>query len=161
MGWKKVCIITSAIKKPVSDSDPYYFVTYSYPTTEYREGYIDDISIKRINFVVGVNNDRDEVYDEVNVIYQINGNEEDYNLIDFELKAKIKDDSKIYYDNNIKISSLFFTSSIDITKLDLKQYNYYQVECMLINKRDNVTDISSYTFKKINKIKRKVTLVTT
>ena len=156
--WKKVCVITAAIKKPVSDSDPYYFVIYSYSAKQNAEGYVDDISMKRINFFIGINNDRDEVYDKINVVYQINGNKENYNISDFELKTRIKDDKKIFKEYNIKITSLFFTNSINIKKIGLKENNYYQVECILKNKKDNITDISSYPFKKINSnIKRNVT----
>ena len=36
--------------------------------------------------------------------------------------------------------------------------NFYKVESILKNKKDNVTDIFSYPFKKINKIQRKVTI---
>ena len=56
----------------------------------------------------------------------------------------------------IKYCSLLFTDSINIQKLHLKENNFYQVECILNNKKDNITDISSYPFKKINKIKRKI-----
>ena len=56
-----------------------------------------------------------------------------------------------------KISSLFFTNQIKVNDLDLKVNNFYQVEGILKNKKDNITDISFYTFKKINKIKRNVT----
>ena len=122
---------------------------------EYSQVYFDDISVKRFNFRIGISNDRDEVYDKVNVIYQIIGGT--YSLSDFELKTRIRDNNKIFSENNIKISSLFFTNSIYIKNLDLKVNNYYQVESTLINKKDNITDVSSYTFKRINKIKRKVT----
>ena len=146
--WKKVCMITGAFKKPVSDSDPYYLFIYSYSAKEYAEGYVDDISMKRINFLVGINNDRDEVYDNVRIVYQINGNKEYYNINDFELKTRIKDNKKIFKEYNIKITSLFFTNSINIKNLGLKENNYYQIECILKNKKDNITDISSYPFKK-------------
>ena len=55
-------------------------------------------------------------------------------------------------------SSFSFTDSINIQKIKLKENNFYQVESMLNNKKDNIMDISSYPFKKIkNKIKRNVT----
>ena len=82
--WIKRCIITGAIKKPAFNSEPYLFVIRGYKNKE-NSGYIDDISMERINFRIGINNDRDEVYDKVNVVYQINGDKEDYNLTDFEL----------------------------------------------------------------------------
>ena len=39
----------------------------------------------RINFAIGINNDRDEVYDIIYVTYQINRNKENYNLTAFDL----------------------------------------------------------------------------
>ena len=143
--WQKVCIITASIKKPSKYSDPYYFILYSYSTDQYSEGYVDDISIKRINFRIGISNDRDEVNDRVNVIYQIYGDKQTYNLSDFELKTRIRDNNKIYCENNIKISSFFFTNSISIKKFNLKINNYYQVESILNNKKDNIKEVSLYT----------------
>ena len=52
---------------------------------------------------------------------------------------------------------MFFTYQIKTKGFNLKENNFYQVEGTLKNKKDNITDISSYTFKKINKIKRNVT----
>ena len=72
------------------------------------EIYIDDIPLRRIDFRIGINNDRDEVYDKVNIIYQINGYEGNYNLTDFELTTNIKDDTtKIYYNENKKFLLYF------------------------------------------------------
>ena len=63
--------------------------------------------MERINFRIGINNDRDEVYDKVNVVYQINGDKEDYNLTDFVLTTRIKDDNNVFFTKNVKMSSFF------------------------------------------------------
>ena len=85
-------------------------------------------------------------------------NQEIYNLSDFELTTRIKDDSGIFAEKTIKIPSFSFTDTISIKKLNLKDNQFYQVESTLINKKDNKTDISFYPFKKIkNKINRNVT----
>ena len=130
---------------------------YIFPSVENSESYIDDISIERSSFIIGLNNERDEVYDNVNVVYRIYANKELYNLSDFELKTRIKDEDITIFEKNIKISSFSFTDSINIKKLNLKENNFYQVESILNNKKDNIIEISSYPFKKIkNKIKRNV-----
>ena len=160
ISWKKACYITGIIKKPNNNSDRYYFGLYSFQQKDLvGELFVDDVSVRRINFRIGINNDRDEVYDDINVVYKINGYKENYTLSDFELITRIKDNNtKIYYDKKIEITSFFFTEKISIKKLNLKDNNFYQVESILKNKKDNVTDISSYPFKKINKIKRNVTV---
>ena len=53
---------------------------YIFPSVENSESYIDDISIERSSFIIGLNNERDEVYDNVNVVYRIYANKELYNL---------------------------------------------------------------------------------
>ena len=155
--WKRICFKTDVIKKPGINSDPYLLFIYIFPSVENSEAYIDDISIERSSFIIGLNNERDEVYDNVNVVYRIYANKELYNLSDFELKTRIKDEDITIFEKNIKISSFSFTDSINIKKVNLKENNFYQVESILNNKKDNITDISSYPFKKIkNKIKRNV-----
>ena len=156
--WKKLCHMTGIIQKHNGDLDQYYFAMYTLANTQTGDVYVDDITVRRINFRIGINNDRDEAYDKVNVVYQINANPDNYTLSDFELTTRIKDNNnKIFCENkNIKISSLFFTKSMDIKKCGLKENNFYQVESILKNKKENTTDFSSYTFKKINKIKRNV-----
>ena len=73
------------------------------------EIFVDYVSVRRINFRIGINNDRDEVYDKVNVVYQINGDKENYNLSDFELITRIKDNNnKTYYNKDTEITSFFF-----------------------------------------------------
>ena len=157
--WQKICFKTGVIKKPAVNSDPYWFSIYIYPSVENSEGFIDDVSIERSNFIIGINNDRDEVYDNVNVVYRIYANKETYNLSDFELITRIRDENNITYtEKRIKIHSFSFTDSINIQKIKLKENDFYQVESILNNKKDNIIDISSYPFKKIkNKIKRTVT----
>ena len=149
--WKKACHITGIIKKPNNDSDKYYFGLYSPAQKEtVGEIFVDDVSLRRINFRIGIDNDRDEIYDNNNVVYRINGYKENYNLSDFELTTKIKDNNnKTYYDKETKITSFFFTKSISTKdlKYKLKDNSFYKIESILKNKKDNVTDISSYTFK--------------
>ena len=106
--WKKICFITSNIKKPNGDSDQYYFGMYTLGNTQTGDVYVDDISVRRINFRIAINNDRDEAYDKVNVVYQINANQDNYTLSDFDLVTRIKDNNKKYYEKKIKISSFFF-----------------------------------------------------
>ena len=157
--WQKYCFITDIIKKPINNNAPYFLgiVTYELNYTG-GEVYVDDISVKRINFRMSINNDRDEVFDTVNAVYQsILGNKEDFDLKDFNLIIKIRDNNKILKEEKISISSLFFTYPINIKKLKLKDNNFYQVEGIFKNEKENTTDILSYTFKKINKIKRNVT----
>ena len=123
------------------------------------EVFVDDISVYRINkFIkIAINNNRDEPYDTVNVIYEIE-NKGNYTINDFCLKTRIKDNNKIVYESEIEhISSTFFSNSIDISKLNLTNNRFYQIEAELISKKDQMTSIDIYTFKKINKIERKVT----
>ena len=158
INWKKACHLTGIIKRPNNNLDSYYFGLYSVahkdPTGEI---FVDDVSVRRINFRIGINNDRDEVYDNVNIVYQINGYKDNYNLSDFELTTRIKDNTKIYYNEKIEITSFFFTKKISFKKLKLIDNNFYYVESILTNKKDNIIDSCSYPFKKINKIKRNVT----
>ena len=156
--WQQVCFTTGIIKRPNNNTRSYYLGIYT--IAEIGTGgevYIDDITLKRINFRIAINNDRDEVYDTLNVVYNIIG-KEDYNLNDFDLITIIKDNKTTFYNKTTKISSFFFTKSISTKNLKLKDSSFYQVESILKNKKDNITDISFYTFKKINKIKRNVTL---
>ena len=75
--WKKACHITGIIENPNNDSDRYTFILYSSAQKETAgDIFVDDVSVRRINFRIAINNDRDEVYDNVNVVYQINGYEE-------------------------------------------------------------------------------------
>ena len=132
--WKKICFKIGTIKKLGINQVPYTLSIYIYPSIENSEGYIDDISLTRFNFKIGINNDRDEVYDKVIVSYRIYANKETYNFTDFEIKTRIKDDNKIFVEKSIKISSFSFTDSIDIKKLNLKDNNYYKIESILNNK---------------------------
>ena len=155
--WQEICFTTGVIKKESTRS----FLLGIFNIGKIHKGgeiYVDDISLKKINFTITIKNDRDEVYDTLNVIYRIIG-KEDYNLNDFDLITRIKDNKTTFYEEKTKISSLFFTNQININKhkLNLKDNNFYQAEGILKNKKDNTTDISFYTFKKINKIKRNVT----
>ena len=146
--WQEVCFTTGIIKRPNNNTGSFYLGIYT--IAEIGIGgkvYVDDITLKRINFRIAINNDRDEVYDTINVVYHIIG-KEDYNLNDFDLITRIKDNRTTFYKKTTKISSLFFTSQIKVNRLNLKDNNFYQVEGILKNKKDNITDFSFYTFKK-------------
>ena len=160
LDWRIGCHITGVIQRKNGNSEKYYFGLYTGPQREtVGEVFVDDVSVRRVNFRITISNDRDEVYDKVNVVYQINGHKDNYNLSDFELITKIKDNNnKIYYNKKTDITSFLFTKKISVDKLGLVNNNFYQVEGTLKNKKDNVTDTFSYTFKKINKIKRNVTI---
>ena len=83
LDWKTTCHLTGIIKNPNNKSYNYYFDLYSVPQKDLvGEIFVDEV--RRINFRIGINNDRDEVYDNVNVVYQINGHKDNYNLTDFE-----------------------------------------------------------------------------
>ena len=148
--WDQTCFTTWIIKKS-NNVSIYLLGIFSLAKNgsddSDREIFIDDISVKKINFRIAINNDRDEVYDTINIVYQIIG-KEDYNLTDFELITKIKDNKTTFYDKNIKISSLFFTYQIEIKNLNLKDNNFYQVEGILNNKKDNLTYILLIHLKK-------------
>ena len=101
--WKRICFKTDVIKKPGINSDPYLLIIYIYPSVENSEAYIDDISIERSSFIIGLNNERDEVYDNANVVYRIYVNKEVYNLNDFELKTRIKDKDIIIFEKISKV----------------------------------------------------------
>ena len=103
---------------------------------------------------VAINNDRDEVYDIINVVYLINRTE--LNLNDWNLITRIKDDQKIFYEKNENIPSFLFTISININNLELIENSLYQVEGILKNKINGSVDTFSYTFKKIIKTNRQV-----
>ena len=157
MNWRKTCHLTGIIKNLYNGN--YYLDLYSVEkNNSIGEIFVDDVSVRRINFRIAINNDRDEVYDDINVVYQINGLKENYNLSDFELITRIKDNNIIYYDKITEITSFFFTKKISIKNLKLKDNNFYQVESILKNKKDNITDISFYSFKKIPKKNRNVTI---
>ena len=134
--WKKVCHNTGIIQRHNNDSDRYYFGFYSLAQKHsFGDIYVDDISLRRINFRIGINNDRDEVYDKVNVVYQINGYKGNYNLTDFELTTNIKDDTnKSDYNEKIKIPSLFFTKSISM-KNKLKDGNFIMLKVFYLIKK--------------------------
>ena len=158
--WKKVCYITGKIKRPEGHSEKYIFGLYTTADNNTNgEVFVDDISIYRIDdfITIAINNNRDEVYDTVNVIYEIE-NKGNYTINDFYLITRIKDNNKIVYDNKIEhIKSTFFSNSININKLNLPNNKFYQIEAVLKSKKDEMTSSYTYTFKKINKIERKVT----
>ena len=97
LDWKQVCFMTDIIRKP-NKNDIFYLGLFTIASPEEGEIFVDDVSAKRINFAIGINNDRDEVYDIIYVTYQINGNKENYNLTDFDLTTKIIDKNKKYYE---------------------------------------------------------------
>ena len=159
--WKKACYNTNKIFKPNGYLDKYIFIfsTSSNNNTK-GEVFIDDISIIRINDYINItiNNDREEVYDKVNVVYELNIKKGNYTLNDWNLIIRIKDNNNIISEKTIKsIKSSFSTIPIDIKNLNLINNKFYQVEVVLKCLKDETINIKTYTFKKINKIERKVT----
>ena len=159
--WKKVCNESGNIKNPNGDLDKYIFGVYTLEQQNSNgEVFIDDISINRINDLlkIVINNDRDEIYDNVNIVYKIDTTRGNYSLTDWILITRIKNNNEIIYETkNENINSSFFTISININKLNLKNNNYYKIEALLESKIDDAINIDTYTFKKINKTERKVT----
>ena len=159
--WKKECYYTEAIRKPKGYLDNYIFIVF---TTEddntSGEVFLDDISIYRVNeFInISINNDRDEIYDKINFVYEIDVNKGNYTLKDWNLIIRIKDNNKIINEERIKpIKSSLSTIPIDISKLNLINNKFYQIEAELKCLIDEIRSIKTYPFKKIDKVKRKVT----
>lgn len=107
---------------------------------------------------ISIDNDRDEVYDIVNLVYELDVYKGNYTLNDWKLITRIKDNNTIINEKEFKsIKSSFSTIPIDIRKLNLKNNKFYQIEVVLKCLKDETINIKTYTFKKINKIERKVT----
>ena len=159
--WEKVCYDTKIIKKPNGYLDKYIFIFFTTASNNTKgEIFIDDISIYRINdyMNIAINNDRDEVYDKVNLVYELDIKKGNYTLKDWNLYIRIKDNNIIINEKKIKsIKSSFSTIPVDITKLNLINNKFYQVEAVLKCLIDETINIKTYTFKKINKKERKVT----
>ena len=160
-GWEIKCYTVGPFKRSSSELDKFMFGFYTHAQideTGTAEAFVDDISVYRIKDIlkIGINNDRDEVYDIVNVICQIKPNKGNNTLKDWDFTIKIKDNNQILYQKNEKLISELFTIPINIINMGLKDNNIYQIEGMVKSKIDNTTEIFSYPFKKINKIKRKV-----
>ena len=110
-------------------------------------------------FKIAINNDRDEVFDILNIVYQISDTIKKDSLNNCNISTKIKDenDNVICSYENIIPSSFLFTVSKNITNLEkIKDNNFYQIEVILECNIDNIESIANYTFKKIEKINRKV-----
>ena len=108
-------------------------------------------------FKIATNNDRDEVYDSLNIVYQITG---DYSLDNLKISTNILDENNkiIYTHLNIIPSDYLFTNKLDITNLKLKENSFYQIEGILKSNNGDIEGTDYYTFKKIEKINRKVKL---
>ena len=104
---------------------------------------------------IGIKNDRDEVYDIVNIVYQI---ERNYPLNVLKVSTNIKDTNNIliYTSPDIMPSDNLFTNKLDITNLKLKKDHFYKIEAILSTKNGYEKSKDYYTFKKIEKINRKV-----
>ena len=109
---------------------------------------------------ITINNDRDEVYDKVNFVYDLEIKKGNYTLNDWNLLIRIKDNDQILIEIKIEsIKSEFSTIPIDIRELNLINNKFYQIEAVLKCLKDETTNIKTYPFKKINKIKRKILLM--
>jgi len=159
--WKKECYDSGKIKKPNGDEEKYVFGAFTFEENKTNgEVFIDDISIYRIDdfLKITISNDRDEVYDNINIVYEIDTDKGNYSLSDWNLITRIKDGNiNIYETRNDCIISSFFTIPINIEKLNLINNHFYQIEVILSNLKDEIININNYTFKKIEKIERKVT----
>ena len=162
-GWEVNCYNIGPIKRSSSDTHKFIFGFYSHPQvdeTGTAEIFVDDVSVYQIKDIlkIGVNNDRDEVYDVVNVIIQIKPNKGNNTLNDWDFILRIKDDNnKTFYGKNEKLISELFTIPIKINEMNLEDNKIYYVEGKVKSKIDDTTEIFTYPFKKINKIKRQVT----
>ena len=109
---------------------------------------------------ISINNDRDEVYDTLNIVYQIDYNIGEYSLNDFSILTYIKDanNKTIHFLLKLTPSKSLFILPLDITNLKLKENDFYQVVGVLNSNKDSIESNSFYTFKKIEKIERKVKL---
>ena len=75
MDWGKKCHLTSIIKNLYNGN--YFLNLYSVgKNNSIGAIVVDDVSVRRINFRIAINNDRYEVYDDISVVYQINGHKE-------------------------------------------------------------------------------------
>ena len=71
---KKFCHESGNIKNPNGDLDRYIFGAFTFEQQNSNgEVFIDDISIYRINDLlkIVINNDRNEIYDNINIVYKI------------------------------------------------------------------------------------------
>ena len=81
-------------------------------------------------FKIAINNDRDEVFDILNIVYQISDTIKKDSLNNCMISTKIKDenDNIIHSYEDIIPSSFLFTIFKKITKLkEIKNNNYYQI----------------------------------
>ena len=72
--WKLFCYRTGELKRSSSEYDSFYLGIYTHAQIDdTAEAFIDDVFIYRVNDIirVGINNDRDEIYDIINVICEI------------------------------------------------------------------------------------------
>ena len=158
LDWRKECYNTHHL---LLTRTKFTLGFYAHPQ-EAPEGdiFIDDVSITRIDelLILGINNDRDEVFDTLNVVYRINTTRGNYSLSDWELTFKIKDDkNNIYYQNTEKPFSSFYEFSLNISNMRLKDNNFYKIEGTLKGLNNDIVQIYSYPFKKVGEIlKRKV-----
>ena len=124
--WKKVCYTVGPLKKSSGYSDYFSLGIYTQAQideTGTAEAFIDDISVYRIKDIIkiGINNDRDEVYDIVNVICQIKGNKGNNTLNDWDLIISIKDNNETIYKKYIKNSFFIIYNTNKHSKVWLKR----------------------------------------
>ena len=97
-------------------------------------------------FKIAINNDRDEVYDILNIVYQINDTIQKDLLNDCSISTIIKDenDNIIYHLDDIIPPSFFFTIPKNITNLEeIKDNNFYRIEGELKCDIDNIESIAN------------------
>ena len=89
-------------------------------------------------------NDRDEVYDKVNLVYSLNVIRGNYALNDWNLIIRIKDNSQVINEKKIEsIKSSFSSIPVDISKLNLANNKFYQIDVELKCLKDETSVIKS------------------
>ena len=87
--WKLFCYRTKNLKRSSGQYDKFFvelFTQRQIDPTNTAETFIDDVSVYRVTDIirVGINNDRDEVYDKINVICEIKSKKGKYSLNDWD-----------------------------------------------------------------------------
>ena len=159
-GWTKECYTTGYVTCPNGENVTYSFgVLTKTGSNSSGEVYFDDISIERnVQFLrnVAISNDRDEVYDKLNVVYQstIEQTKEDRDSWMFITKIVNEKGKEMTSVTTKKVEKNLETVTIYVDKLNLEVNKFYKVIGTLKNTHLNTSESGFYTFKKIDKVKR-------
>ena len=158
--WTKDCRRTESVKSPNGEGEEYVFGVYiSELSDDYGgEAYIDDVTVtKTTEFLrnVAINNDRDEVYDKLNVVVQSIAGDLKFSKDVWTVDIKIMDGTKEVGTKSFNgVTSDLQTFSIDVTKMNLKVNTYYKAVVTLSNSEESTHETKDYTFRKIDKTNR-------